>query len=95
MVPIPFGVLTNLSQHEALHADLLRADVLSAFLSVATDPDDYVAVKARLQLAFMLGGKDDKNNPHIVAASAAVPNICEGLRGNHFQKWLQQQVWHG
>ena len=73
-------LLMNLCQHEVLHADLLRADLPSAILAMTTDPDKDTAFSALLSLAFMLGGDDDKNNPHIVAASAAVPLLCEQLR---------------
>ena len=74
------GVLTNLCQHEALHAELLRADVPAALLPMTTDPNEEIAFSTLLALAFMLGGSDDKNNPHIVAASAAVTRLCETLR---------------
>ena len=57
----------HLCQHEAI-------------VAMTTDPDKDTAFSALLSLAFMLGGDDDKNNPHIVAASAAVPLLCEQLR---------------
>jgi hypothetical protein len=69
-------LLANLCQHVSLHAELLRADLPSAILAMTTDPDKDNAFSAILSPAFMLGGDDDKNNPHIVAASAAVPLIC-------------------
>jgi hypothetical protein len=55
---------------------LLRADLPSAILEMTTDPDKDTAFSAILSLAFMMGGEDDKNNPHIVADSAAVPLLC-------------------
>ena len=70
----------HLCQHEALTEELLRADLPAAILAMTTDPDKDTAFSALLSLAFMLGGDDDKNNPHIVAASAAVPLLCEQLR---------------
>ena len=74
------SVLQNLCNHEDLHAELLRADVPSALLLAAREPDEEMAFKSLLQLAFMLGGNDDKSNPHVLAASACVPKICEALR---------------
>ena len=73
-------VLSNLCNHEDLHAELLRADVPSALLLATKEPDEKLAFVSLLKLAFMLGGNDDKSNPHVLAAAACVPKICEALR---------------
>jgi hypothetical protein len=59
----------------------LRGPRVNAVLSRLTkDPDDDTSFLALLACAHLLGGSDDKENQHIVAAGGAVVRLCENLR---------------
>ena len=73
-------LLYNLCCHEALHAELRAADVPALLLPMTAHPDNDTAFTALLGLVSLLGGSDDKDNPHIKAAAAGVPHFCEVLR---------------
>jgi len=75
------SLMENLTCHDDIHGDLISAGAVEVLLPYSTHSDEVMSFIALLCLANLFGGSaDDKNNPHVVAAAAAVPRICEALR---------------